>query len=151
MTLHTAKGLEYPVVFLVGLEDGVFPHVRSLSDPQQLEEERRLAYVGITRAEDRLYLSHADHRTCGAGPRTTRRRGSSTSCPSAGRGARGDADATSPARRARDREVVEIAGGVPVGDDVMHTKFGEGRIVSCPARANAPRRPSTSSTTGAST
>ncbi len=59
MTLHTAKGLEYPVVFLVGLEDGVFPHIRSLSDPDELEEERRLAYVGITRARQRLYLTHA--------------------------------------------------------------------------------------------
>jgi len=62
MTLHTAKGLEYPVVFLVGLEDGVFPHARSLGDPDQIEEERRLCYVGFTRAQDRLYVSHADHR-----------------------------------------------------------------------------------------
>ena len=59
MTLHSAKGLEYPVVFLIGLEDGVFPHVRSLGDPDELEEERRLCYVGITRAEQRLYLCHA--------------------------------------------------------------------------------------------
>jgi len=59
MTLHSAKGLEYPAVFLVGLEDGVFPHLRSLGEPDQLEEERRLCYVGITRARQRLYLSHA--------------------------------------------------------------------------------------------
>src|SRR5919198_1361463 len=59
MTLHTAKGLEYPVVFVVGLEENVFPHVRSLTEPRDLEEERRLAYVGITRARERLYLSHA--------------------------------------------------------------------------------------------
>jgi DNA helicase-2/ATP-dependent DNA helicase PcrA len=59
MTLHTAKGLEFPVVFLIGLEDGVFPHLRSLGEPDELEEERRLAYVGITRARERLYLSHA--------------------------------------------------------------------------------------------
>ncbi|MEI7593510.1 MAG: DNA helicase PcrA [Actinomycetes bacterium] len=59
MTLHSAKGLEYPAVFLIGLEDGVFPHLRSIGDPNQLEEERRLAYVGITRARERLYLSHA--------------------------------------------------------------------------------------------
>jgi DNA helicase-2/ATP-dependent DNA helicase PcrA len=59
MTLHTAKGLEYPVVFLIGMEDGVFPHLRSLGEPDELEEERRLAYVGITRARERLYLSHA--------------------------------------------------------------------------------------------
>jgi DNA helicase-2/ATP-dependent DNA helicase PcrA len=59
MTLHTAKGLEYPVVFIVGMEDGVFPHLRSLGEPEEMEEERRLAYVGITRARERLYLSHA--------------------------------------------------------------------------------------------
>jgi DNA helicase-2/ATP-dependent DNA helicase PcrA len=59
MTLHSAKGLEYPVVFLLGMEDGVFPHFRSLGDPEELEEERRLCYVGITRAQQRLYLCHA--------------------------------------------------------------------------------------------
>jgi len=59
MTLHAAKGLEYPVVFIVGMEDGVFPHVRSLGVPDELEEERRLAYVGITRAEKRLVLTSA--------------------------------------------------------------------------------------------
>jgi DNA helicase-2/ATP-dependent DNA helicase PcrA len=63
MTLHAAKGLEFPVVFLIGLEDGVFPHLRSIGDPDELEEERRLAYVGITRARERLHLSHAWART----------------------------------------------------------------------------------------
>ncbi len=59
MTLHSAKGLEYPVVFLIGMEDGIFPHFRSMTEPVELEEERRLAYVGITRAQQRLYLTHA--------------------------------------------------------------------------------------------
>jgi DNA helicase-2/ATP-dependent DNA helicase PcrA len=63
MTLHTAKGLEYPVVFIVGLEENVFPHIRSIGEPRDLEEERRLAYVGITRARERLYLLSAWSRT----------------------------------------------------------------------------------------
>ena len=63
MTLHTAKGLEYPAVFVVGLEEGIFPHFRALSEPTELEEERRLFYVGITRARRHLAISHAWSRT----------------------------------------------------------------------------------------
>lgn len=62
MTIHNAKGLEFPVVFMVGLEEGIFPHSRTLSDPAEMEEERRLCYVGMTRAKDRLYLLHANSR-----------------------------------------------------------------------------------------
>ncbi len=68
MTLHTAKGLEFPVVFLTGMEDGVFPHMRALSDPAELAEERRLAYVGITRARERLFLSRALSRSAWGAP-----------------------------------------------------------------------------------
>ncbi len=68
MTLHTAKGLEFPVVFLTGMEDGVFPHIRSLGSESELEEERRLAYVGITRARERLYLSRALSRSAWGSP-----------------------------------------------------------------------------------
>src|SRR3954452_8969452 len=68
MTLHTAKGLEFPVVFLTGLEDGVFPHMRSLGDQPELEEERRLAYVGVTRARQRLYVSRAVVRSAWGAP-----------------------------------------------------------------------------------
>ena len=68
MTLHTAKGLEFPVVFLTGLEDGTFPHMRSLNDPKELEEERRLAYVGITRARERLHISRAAVRSAWGAP-----------------------------------------------------------------------------------
>ncbi len=63
MTVHTAKGLEYPVVFMAGMEDSIFPHQNSMFDPEGLEEERRLAYVGITRARERLYLTHAHTRS----------------------------------------------------------------------------------------
>ena len=68
MTLHTAKGLEFPVIFLTGMEDGVFPHMRSLGNSTELEEERRLAYVGVTRARERLYLSRAVMRSAWGSP-----------------------------------------------------------------------------------
>ena len=67
MTLHNAKGLEFPVVFVVGMEEGIFPHMRSLTEPEQLEEERRLCYVGITRARERLYLLNAWSRSLWGG------------------------------------------------------------------------------------
>jgi len=63
MTVHSAKGLEFKVVFIVGLEEGLFPHSRSLGDSMQMEEERRLAYVGITRAKKKLFLSFAQRRS----------------------------------------------------------------------------------------
>ncbi|MET9321183.1 DNA helicase PcrA [Streptomyces sp. NPDC003038] len=68
MTLHTAKGLEFPVVFLTGMEDGVFPHMRALGQTKELEEERRLAYVGITRARERLYLTRSSMRSAWGTP-----------------------------------------------------------------------------------
>jgi len=68
MTLHTAKGLEFPTVFLTGMEEGIFPHNRALGDKKELEEERRLAYVGVTRAQHRLYLSRSQYRTSWGAP-----------------------------------------------------------------------------------
>ena len=152
MTLHSAKGLEYPVVFLIGLEDGIFPHVRSLGDPDELEEERRLCYVGLTRAQDRLYLCHAwsrmmfgttDYRPpsrfldeipvelvesaggddAGAGRRGARGRGL---------GAHREAVVAAALRR-EDASPAGARGaeglGLRIGDDVIHEKFGEGVII----------------------
>ena len=68
MTLHTAKGLEFPVVFVTGWEDGQFPHLRAMGDPKELAEERRLAYVGLTRARKRLYISRAQTRSSWGSP-----------------------------------------------------------------------------------
>jgi DNA helicase-2/ATP-dependent DNA helicase PcrA len=75
MTLHNAKGLEFPVVFIIGLEDGVFPHYRSMGDPAHLEEERRLMYVGVTRARERLYMTYAWSRTLFGSTSSARPRG----------------------------------------------------------------------------
>jgi DNA helicase-2/ATP-dependent DNA helicase PcrA len=140
MTLHTAKGLEFPVVFLTGLEDGTFPHLRSLGDPAQLAEERRLAYVGVTRARQRLYVSRAAVRSAWGQPtyhpasrfldelpaelvdwrrvETTGMRPSST--PEVAHLA-GRAGVRSPGNR----EVVHL----DAGDKVTHDAFGLGTVV----------------------
>ncbi|MGH3319927.1 MAG: DNA helicase PcrA [Streptosporangiaceae bacterium] len=137
MTLHTAKGLEYPVVFLAGLEDGVFPHMRSMDDPKGLEEERRLAYVGVTRAERRLYVSRAAVRSSWGAPsfnpasrfldeipgdlveweRTeTSAAGPSASTSALGRGARSPGNRPVPS--------------LSMGDKVTHDAFGVGSVLS---------------------
>ncbi|MGA3539496.1 DNA helicase PcrA [Micromonosporaceae bacterium DT194] len=125
MTLHTAKGLEFPVVFLTGMEDGVFPHLRSLGDTRELEEERRLAYVGITRARRRLYLSRAVTRSAWGQPsynpqsrfmeelppelvRWERTEGSYTSWSGSGGGVGGRGDSA-------DRPIVSRGGGFSGG------------------------------------
>ncbi len=83
MTVHSAKGLEFDAVFITGIEEGLFPHENSMSDADGLEEERRLMYVAITRARQRLYLSFARRACCTARRATTSRAASSTSCPKA--------------------------------------------------------------------
>ena len=128
MTLHNAKGLEFPVIFIAGMEEGVFPHMRSLGDPDQLEEERRLAYVGITRAQENLYLTHA----------TTRNLFGATNYNSPSRflgeipdGLLKEADKR---KRVPEREAVKPrptldGSSVAVGDKVRHQHWGLGVVV----------------------
>jgi DNA helicase-2/ATP-dependent DNA helicase PcrA len=153
MTLHSAKGLEFPVVFLAGLEDGVFPHSRSLGDPDELEEERRLCYVGITRARERLYLCYAwsrslfgrtDYyppsrflseipeelvRTLGDERRRSgfgsHRDAVVSAAMRGGSGGGAPVRGAGAATGARGAEHL----GLRVGDDVGHEKFGEGVIL----------------------
>ncbi|MCL8011685.1 DNA helicase PcrA [Streptomyces sp. AS02] len=154
MTLHTAKGLEFPVVFLTGMEDGVFPHMRSLGQTKELEEERRLAYVGITRARERLYLTRSSMRSAWGQPSYNppsrfleeipaahvdwKRTGATapvSSGPAAGVAAslsssrsRSSASGASgfATRRTAEKPVVALA----VGDRVTHDQFGLGTVTA---------------------
>ncbi|MEV7014439.1 DNA helicase PcrA [Streptomyces sp. NPDC093991] len=154
MTLHTAKGLEFPVVFLTGMEDGVFPHMRALGQTKELEEERRLAYVGITRARERLYLTRSTMRSAWGQPSYNppsrfleeippthvkwKRTGASapvSSGPASGVAAslsssrsRSSASGASgfATRRTSEKPVVSLA----VGDRVTHDQFGLGTVVA---------------------
>lgn len=144
MTLHTAKGLEFPVVFVTGWEDGMFPHMRALGDEGELSEERRLAYVGITRARQRLYLSRAKIRSSWGQPmlnpesrflreipqelidwRRTDTPASGFSAPT-GNAGRFGTPRPSPARAsaARNRQMITLE----PGDRVTHDKYGLGRV-----------------------
>ena len=142
MTLHTAKGLEFPVVFVTGWEDGMFPHMRSLDDPRELSEERRLAYVGITRARQRLYVSRAVVRSSWGQPMLNpesrflreipqelvewRRTAPapSFSAPVSGAGRFG-APRPSPARSTAGKRPLLV---LQPGDRVSHDKYGLGRV-----------------------
>ncbi len=155
-TLHAAKGLEYEVVFLAGLEEGLLPHSRSLDDPHELAEERRLLYVGVTRAKERLYLTHAQRRRRNGlyRPSTLCRwvqalPGSDLARPSrrrrgaaSGRTGRAAARAGAVERRAASPGAAGGAEGAVAaadppafapGDRVEHRVFGEGVVVSCEA------------------
>ena len=140
MTLHTAKGLEFPVVFLTGMEEEVFPHQRALTNPRELEEERRLAYVGITRAEQRLYLTRAASRNWWGRPAFHSPSRFLSEIPASliewKRDAAAVAAASTPASaRLASRPGVDAVGNraVPAltaGDRVNHDKFGLGTVVS---------------------
>jgi DNA helicase-2/ATP-dependent DNA helicase PcrA len=140
MTLHTAKGLEFPTVFLTGMEDGIFPHSRTLGEKDEIEEERRLAYVGLTRARQRLYISRAEYRSTWGAPNYNppsrfldeipedviewRNQGRSSS-PSLVTRTRA---ATTPPPRATGKKSVAME--LAVGERVSHDTFGLGTVVA---------------------
>lgn len=133
MTLHTAKGLEFPVAFLTGMEEGVFPHQRSLDEPGELAEERRLAYVGITRARERLYVSRAVMRTTFGAPMHSGPSRFLEDLPeNLVHWRRTEADharwaaPVRPRVKANARPVPELA----IGDRVTHDAFGVGTVVA---------------------
>ena len=141
MTLHTAKGLEFPTVFLTGMEDGIFPHSRTLGEKDEIEEERRLAYVGLTRARQRLYISRAEYRSTWGAPNYNppsrfldeipedviewRNQGRSSLSPSVVTRSR---TATSPPPRATGKKSVAME--LAVGERVSHDTFGLGTVVA---------------------
>jgi DNA helicase-2/ATP-dependent DNA helicase PcrA len=140
MTLHNAKGLEFPVVFIIGMEDGVFPHYRSMGDSAQLEEERRLAYVGITRARERLYLTHAWSRSLFG---TTSYNPPSRflaelpgdllrSIEEDELGDAGEGDVSAIRRAVSTGTYVSV--DVVAGDTVVHDKWGEGVVLTVSGR-----------------
>ena len=141
MTLHTAKGLEFPTVFLTGMEEGIFPHSRTLGEKDELEEERRLAYVGLTRAQQRLYLSRSEYRTTWGAPSYNppsrfleeipddviewRNAGATHSYASRVTSRR---VATPPPPRPTGKKVAAMQ--LAVGDRVSHDTFGLGTVVA---------------------
>jgi DNA helicase-2/ATP-dependent DNA helicase PcrA len=135
MTLHSAKGLEFPVVFLTGLEEGVFPHARALDDEDAVEEERRLAYVGVTRAKTRLFLSHALQRRLGgfAGLREPSRfllEMPPAALTLVGAGSRPGRWPLDPGGLVREPEPDDAADyPMRVGARVRHAGWGEGRLI----------------------
>ncbi|WP_433464610.1 DNA helicase PcrA [Spirillospora sp. CA-128828] len=137
MTLHTAKGLEFPVVFLTGMEDGVFPHLRAMSNPKELEEERRLAYVGITRARQRLYVSRAAMRSSWGAPQVNPPSRFLGEVPRTLVDWEREASSASGSAMSRmaERPGTRSPGNRPVpslspGDKVTHDAFGLGTVVS---------------------
>ena len=141
MTLHTAKGLEFPTVFLTGMEDGIFPHSRTLGEKDEIEEERRRAYVGLTRARQRLYISRAEYRSTWGAPNYNppsrfldeipeeviewRNEGRSSLSPSFVTRSR---VATTPPPRATGKKSVAME--LAVGERVSHDTFGLGTVVA---------------------
>jgi len=142
MTLHTAKGLEFPTVFLTGMEDGIFPHARTLDDPKEIEEERRLAYVGLTRAEKRLFISRAEYRLTFGTPKYNpgsrfldeipseliEWKNETKSKSSSGSSGLRRRTATAPPPRATGKKTSAMV--LEVGQRVSHDTFGLGTVVA---------------------
>ena len=132
MTLHTAKGLEFPTVFLTGLEEGVFPHSRSLGDPNEIEEERRLAYVGLTRARERLYLSRASTRFMFGTPTYNAPSRFFSEIPEelmeTRRATIKPLVRSAPPVRSTGKRVISL--DLAIGDRVLHQTFGIGRVLT---------------------
>jgi DNA helicase-2/ATP-dependent DNA helicase PcrA len=147
MTLHTAKGLEFPTVFLTGMEDGIFPHSRTLGEKDEVEEERRLAYVGLTRARERLYLSRAETRSTWGAPNynppsrfldeipedVIQWRNETSVSPSASFVKR-SRTVTSPPPRATGKKITAIE--LHIGERVSHDTFGLGTVVAVAGEAD---------------
>ena len=147
MTLHTAKGLEFPTVFLTGMEDGIFPHSRTLGEKDEVEEERRLAYVGLTRARKHLYISRAEYRSTWGAPNYNppsrfldeipedviewRNESSTSLSPSLLKRPR---VATTPPPRATGKKISTIE--LAVGERVSHDTFGLGVVVAVAGEAD---------------
>jgi DNA helicase-2/ATP-dependent DNA helicase PcrA len=134
MTLHSAKGLEFPAVFLTGLEEGVFPHARSMNDEEEIEEERRLCYVGLTRARERLFLSYALHRRIhgygvGEPSRFLREMGENRLASLNPRREAPPGWAADAAAYAAAADTVGEDLPFRVGSRVRHARFGEGLVV----------------------
>ena len=148
MTLHTAKGLEFPVVFLTGMEEEVFPHQRSLTNAKELEEERRLAYVGITRAEQRLYLTRALARNWWGRPSFHKQSRFLTEIPAGLIEWRRDAAAAISAAAPAQERMARMPGArspgnrpVPAlspGDKVTHDAYGLGTVLSLQGSGDDP-------------
>ncbi|MGB3621898.1 MAG: DNA helicase II [Ketobacter sp.] len=132
MTLHSAKGLEFPVVFITGVEEGLFPSMRSVEDLQRMEEERRLAYVGITRAMKTLYLSYAESRRIyGSENIHTPSRFLREIPAHCLQEIRASANITRPVTAIRGRAPADSSSPYQLGRSVSHPKFGEGVIIGC--------------------
>ena len=141
MTMHSAKGLEFPLVFLAGMEDGLFPHRMSLEEPGRLEEERRLCYVGVTRAMRHLYLTYAESRRINGSETLNRPSRFISEIPEdIVNEVRLQNSVVRPIHRASRILAGEVAGtDLRLGQRVLHQKFGEGVVLNYEGEGSSAR------------